>query len=112
MHCLNTINRLNEEAHAEAITKLRKAGNWVVATFEGLSLVTHETHPSLELAVAAADTVEKNTGQRKEIFSPIPSAAGTAPTATRDQSEDHGASYASIDAYLNANPSARPGLAA
>jgi hypothetical protein len=40
MHDLNTINRLNAERHAAEINRLRSLGRHVVATYNGLALIS------------------------------------------------------------------------
>lgn len=44
MNDLNTISRLNAEAHAHSIHTARGAGRWVVARFTGLHLQSTSEH--------------------------------------------------------------------
>ena len=96
MHDLNTINRLNREAHGESIAKWRASGKHVVAIYAGLTLMSATPHDTLRgaaEAVIAED--EADPSRRIDILTP------TAPAAlTRDQSEDTGANFATVGDYL------------
>ena len=99
MHDLNTINRLNAEAHGDAITYWRRNGKHVVTVHEGLALVTATPHDTHDEAVAASVAlVEVNTGRTVTLLAPTRAANPVA--ITRDQSEDTGASFATVADYL------------
>ncbi len=53
MHDLETIRRLNVEAHADRIVELQRKGKHVVALFTGLHLVSHVPYDSAEAAAEA-----------------------------------------------------------
>ena len=61
MHDLNTIIRLNEEAHGQAITSLRDQGKHVVAMYDGVHLVKHDAFDSAD---AALIYVERQRSER------------------------------------------------
>jgi hypothetical protein len=54
VHDLDTIRRLNAEAHADRIQELQRQGKHVVALFAGLHLIRHEAYDSAEAAIAAS----------------------------------------------------------
>lgn len=71
MHDLNTIRRLNAEAHAATIEKARNEGKHVVATFAGLHLMTVETYSDAETALAAAKQPNE-AGDSRCYYPPLP----------------------------------------
>lgn len=88
MHDLNTINRLNLEAFAESINAHRKAGRFVLAQYEGLSLVSIETFSYQNQAQDAFDAAVplQHGGSRIVLFTPIGLAElATAPARAPDQ---------------------------
>ena len=85
MHDLNTINRLNAEAHADAINAARRQGKYVVATFAGLHVVGVASFSDSRSAVSAL-TAPVEASERRVIYGPITG-------ATRDQSEDRRQPY-------------------
>lgn len=89
MHDLNTINRLNEQAHGKAIERWRSEGKYVVASKQGLTLIGAAPFDTAEQAARVkanleASPLNRNTGFTVEVLAP------TAPhySVTRDQSED------------------------
>ena len=96
MHDLNTIKRLNAKAHERAIADWRNGGKYVVTVYDGLSLVVAEPYDTQEQALAALDKV-KAVGVTTYVYPPIPPEQRV---GHRDQSEDRGVSFASIDDYL------------
>lgn len=86
MHDLNTINRLNAEAFSKAIDHFRAQGRWVLATYDGLHLLSIETFSTAESAAAALTRAHQTAGPSNhfKVLGPVP--AWTA--AQRDQSED------------------------
>jgi hypothetical protein len=94
MHDLNTIVRLNVEAHGKAITQWRADGKFVVAIYEGITLHAATPYGDEETArIAARADEQRNTGRRVEVLLPT----GSFHAATRDQSEDRGVSYATVE---------------
>ena len=88
MHDLNTINRLNIEAFAESITAHRKAGRFVMAQYEGLSLVSIETFSYQNQAQDAFDAAVplQHGGSRVVLFTPLGQVEmATAPVHAPDQ---------------------------
>jgi len=83
MHDLNTISRLNAEAHAQGIKNLQDAGLHVVANYTGLTLLNFEGHVSGESAFAAARAPVESPDQHRRVFVP-----NQYPVGARDQSED------------------------
>ena len=95
MHGLNTIRRLNAGAHADSIATARRAGNWVTARFEGLTLVSTSLHADRQAAEAASDAhANPLTGSTIVVYPPTAAAAAAAASRTRlrDQSEDYAVS--------------------
>lgn len=88
MHDLNTINKLNANAFEAAIKNFRAQGRYVLAKYEGLTLVSIETFTNSDALVdghyAALGANPPATGTHFKIFPPI---AGFH-AAQRDQSED------------------------
>ena len=86
MHDLNTINRLNYEAFNASIQNFRAQGRYVLARYEGATLVAIETFSELTHAQWALeiDPAIANRGQRAVVFAPLPAFHA----AKRDQSED------------------------
>lgn len=84
MHDLNTIIRRNEAQHGREITLARAAGKWVVAHYEGLHLISHQTYT--EPPVVASGTGD-GSGGRVFVLAPL-SADEAAAVRGRDQSED------------------------
>jgi hypothetical protein len=85
MHDLNTIRRLNAEAHAESINTARAAGKHVVAEFAGLHLMTTYAFDDVADALAALKAPAE-AGDSRAYFPPVPAHHA----ARRDQSEDRG----------------------
>ncbi len=85
MHDLNTIRRLNAEAHAASITAARAAGKHVVAEFAGLHLMTTEVFDN-EAAALAALKAPTEAGDSRAYFPPVPGHHAS----RRDQPEDRG----------------------
>lgn len=88
MHCLETINRLNAEAHANAITAARAGGKFVLARYCGLHLIEHTEHDSHEAAVMAGRARPAQISERLHVLEPLGS-AHAALARGRDQSEDY-----------------------
>lgn len=83
MHDLGTINRLNAEAHAASINRVRATGKYVVPHYDGLTLMSFRSFDTLEEAKAhSLEALEAS--EHRSILGPLPSFAGTG----RDQSED------------------------
>lgn len=87
MHGLETIQRLNREAHERGIDSLRAAGLWVVSNWIALHLVSFESHSTQEAAQAAASAA-CDAGDRRVVHPPM-SDAERAEFRGRDQSEDY-----------------------
>lgn len=85
MHDLNTINRLNYEAHVASISAARAEGKFVVAKYEGLHLIITENFDEAPVVKSGATD---STGGRVQVFEPF-SDAERAAYAGRDQSEDY-----------------------
>lgn len=83
MHDLNTIIRLNEAQHAREITLARAAGKWIVARYEGLHLISHETFTEQPVTQPSDD----GAGGRTVVLAPL-SDDEAAAARGRDQSED------------------------
>jgi len=82
MHDLHTIRRLNAEAaDAAGIHDARRRGQYVVALFAGLALVSFTTFDSASAAAEAAQA-PTDASERRVVYGPI-----TGPA--RDQSEDY-----------------------
>jgi|GEM_PF-2284120 len=84
MHDLNTIHKLNLEAHGAGIKADRASGKHVVATYAGLTLLSHETFDGLEDALAAINAPTESPDQHRVYLSPLDGFHA----AARDQSED------------------------
>ena len=93
MHDLNTINRLNAEAFEAAIKNFQAQGRYVLAKYEGLTLVSIETFGSADALCdghyAALEANPPATGTHVKTFPPT---AGFH-AAKRDQSEDRPAGH-------------------
>ncbi len=88
MHDLNTINRLNEQAHGHEILQQRAAGKHVVAVYEGLHLARHSVHDTqAEAESFQAWEGMKGVGVRAALLGPL-TEAEAALVRGRDQSED------------------------
>lgn len=87
MHDLNTINRLNEQAHGHEILQQRSAGKHVVAVYEGLHLARHTAFDRETDAVAAALEEGNGVGVSAKVLRPL-TEAEAALVRGRDQSED------------------------
>lgn len=83
MHDLNTISRLNAEAHAQGIQELQAKGQFVVANYTGLTLLNFGGHPTLAAATAALEAPVDSPDQHRGLFTPTPR-----PIGQRDQTED------------------------
>ena len=71
MHDLNTIRRLNAEAHADSINRVRAKGRFVVADYAGLTLMSYrsfEERPHAEAALA--EPLEGS--EHRKLFEPLP----------------------------------------
>ena len=77
MHDLNTIRRLNAEAHADRISIARHAGKHVVAEFAGLHLMTVQEFDD-ETAALAALKAPAEAGDHRAYFPPARPAAAAA----------------------------------
>lgn len=88
MHDLNTIRRLNAEAHAASILAARAAGKHVVAEFAGLHLMSTTVFDNEADAMVALKAATE-AGDCRAYFSPLPGHHG----AGRDQSEDRRQPY-------------------
>jgi len=84
MHDLNTINRLNYEAHARSIKDAQAHGKYVIAKYEGLTLVS--TQVCDEAPVVQSGRIS-DVGERIQVFAPF-SEDERAAYLGRDQSED------------------------
>lgn len=84
MHDLNTINRLNVEAHHAAIQRERAAGKHVVLTYAGLHLVSHQSYDIIEDALNAYKAPLAAPDEHRSLLPALPYWHG----AARDQSED------------------------
>lgn len=104
MHDLNTITKLNNEA-CEGADYWRKRGKWVVRATAGLHVTDVCTFDTLAAAMAYFNTCKPGASESISLLHPHPATVGV----TRDQSEDRGVSYDSVEAFVRANPSARPG---
>lgn len=64
MHDLNTINRLNYQAHAASIETHRRDGRHVLARYEGVHLVGYDTYTDLDEAqrIQAERQAERQAG--------------------------------------------------
>lgn len=73
MYDLNTINRLNAEAHAASIQTAQKAGLWVVAKYTGLHLVSTTTFNTADDARVHQANEEANRSPDEHFrrFDPI-----------------------------------------
>lgn len=99
MNDLNTINRLNREAHGAAIVNWRNGGKFVVTTKEGLTLVSAIPYDTLVDAQAAYDAIPAIGGTSVALLHPT--GVAYAPVAyVRDQSEDSGANFATVGDYI------------
>lgn len=85
MHDINTINKLNAEAHAKSITTAQQAGLWVIAKYSGLHLLSTTSFNSAHEAQAFLEDEESKgiAGNHYRRFDPI-----VYPVGHRDQSED------------------------
>jgi hypothetical protein len=86
MHDLNTINRLNAEAFSKAITNYRSQGRYVLARYDGLTLMSIETFSTVGDAAHALVQAQESAGASEhfDLLSPLPEWHA----AKRDQSED------------------------
>jgi hypothetical protein len=91
MHDLNTINRLNGEAFSKAVDNFRSQGRYVLACYDGLTLMSIETFSSPEDAAEALVRANESAGasERFRLLSPTGAWHGT----QRDQSEDRAQPY-------------------
>lgn len=85
MHDLNTINKLNAEAHAKSVKTAQEAGLWVIAKYTGLHLLSTTNFNSAAEAQDFLESEERNpvAGNHYRRFDPI-----AHPVGHRDQSED------------------------
>lgn len=90
MHDLNTINRLNLEAFAEAINAYRAAGRHVLAKYEGAHLMAIETftEPMLALEAWEKANAAQHGGERNVLYAPTRASEPRQVGKLRDQSED------------------------
>jgi hypothetical protein len=109
MHDLNTIHRLNEEAHGKAVRQWQYEGRWVLAVYAGVHLLRAEpygTHAEAQAALTALTGGPDWTAtDRATVLAPTQDGY----TPRRDQSEDRltladltkaGAAGLSDDGYL------------
>lgn len=97
MHDLNTINKLNANAFEAAIKNFQAQGRYVLAQYEGLTLVSIETFGSADaLCDGHLDALEKNPPATGTHFKTFPPTAGFH-AAHRDQSEDRAAAQLSLE---------------
>ena len=91
MHDLNTINRLNSEAFSEAVDNFRAQGRYVLAKYDGVTLMSIETFSNTEEAAAALVQAQETGGvsERFKLLAPTGTWHGT----QRDQSEDRAQPY-------------------
>lgn len=88
MHGLNTLNRLNAEAFEAAIKNFQAQGRYVLAKYEGLTLVSIETFSNADaLCDGHYAALEANPPATGTHFKTFPPTAGFH-AAKRDQSED------------------------
>lgn len=83
MHDLNTIRRLNAEAHADSIRAAQAAGKHVVATYAGLHLMTTQAFDD-EAAALAELRRPCEAGDSRAYF-PAKPAVVVEPQLTLDQ---------------------------
>lgn len=88
MHDLNTINKLNQKAFEDSVTKLQAEGKFVVALYAGLSLIGIEPFDDEPAARAFIAGNDEDPSARAFLLSPITNAAEKAAIRGRDQSED------------------------
>lgn len=69
MHDLNTIRRLNAEAHAASIAKAQADGKHVVAEYAGLHLMTTQVFDD-EASALAALKAPTEAGDSRGYFPP------------------------------------------
>lgn len=84
MHDLNTIIRLNAEAHGDAVDRRRAEGKFVVAKYTGLHLVSFEAYDTGAAALQALNDgrVGASPDVHFKLYNPTLVPRG------RDQSED------------------------
>ena len=68
MHDLKTLSRLNAEAFGEAIENLRRQGRDVVATYEGLHLMSIESFSDGAEALEAFTKPTDSPSEHKKLF--------------------------------------------
>jgi hypothetical protein len=98
MHDLNTITRLNAEAFADSIQNFRKQGRWVLARYDGLTLMSIETFLVQSDAQIAFDNAASQTpaSERSVLFTPVVADLALKRSdfpGLRDQSEDRKQPY-------------------
>lgn len=104
MHSLETIQRLNSQAVERLrIEDQRSEGKWIVARFEGLAFVEAYAFDTQEEATFGRTFGRQTDGSACILLSPRKPGIAV----TRDQSEDRGVNYPSLEDYLEANPSAK-----
>lgn len=84
MHDLNTINRLNAEAHGASIKKWNAEGKHVLATYAGLTLISAVPYDTEADARSALEQTDLGPSTRTALYPPSPAFYA----AKRDQSED------------------------
>jgi hypothetical protein len=74
VHDLNTINRLNREAHEGSIISARKQGKHVIARYEGSRLIetiNFDSEAAANAHLDAHDTADARKGGTKhQLFAP------------------------------------------
>lgn len=98
MHDLSTIRRLNLEAHEKAITDWRNDGKYVLAMYEGLTLVAAEPHDNVDSCISAGARAQCVVGTSLKLLPPVPEAQRI--SRHRDQSEDRQVNFATVEDYL------------
>ena len=68
MHDLNTISRVNAEAHGKGIAALQAKGLHVVANYDGLTLNNFKGHDTVESATAALTAPVDSPDQNRRLF--------------------------------------------
>lgn len=99
MHDLNTINRLNREAHGASIVKWRNSGKFVVTMKEGATLMSAIPYDTLAPAQAYADSIPQVGGTTVDVLHPT-GVAYQPVGFTRDQSEDSAPNFATVGDYI------------
>ena len=73
MHDLNTLNRLNLEAHGASIKASQDAGKYVVATYTGLTLYSTAEFDNEDAALRAQKEPAESPDINRRLFAPTTS---------------------------------------